>query len=165
MENWETCVFFYFSYFPCCCYQASPRGRVYGSTSATKKSILESTLACGHPAIAIRVTPVIRATAKSQAKIINNYSSSPNGLWVNSPWRLHDAEGRMGNWLRGHEGERNNYRGLAEGWHRSYNANGSFFQRYIVRDISLTKIYRWLIEILSAILKRARHGGQSRERL
>ena len=32
--------------------------------------------------------------------IINNYSSSPNRLWVNS--------GRMGYWLRGHEGERNN---------------------------------------------------------
>ena len=33
--------------------------------------------------------------------IFNNYySSSPNGLWVNS--------GRMGYWLRGHEGERNN---------------------------------------------------------
>ena len=30
-----------------------------------------------------------------------------------------------------------------------------FFQRYFVRDISLTEIYRWLIEIL----------GQSRERL
>ena len=29
----------------------------------------------------------------------NNYSSSPNGLWVNS---------RMGYWLRGYEGERNN---------------------------------------------------------
>ena len=29
-----------------------------------------------------------------------------------------------------------------------------FFQRYIVRDISLTEIYRWLIEISSAILKR-----------
>ena len=39
MENWETCVFFCFSYSPCC-YQASGRGRVYGSTSATKKSIL-----------------------------------------------------------------------------------------------------------------------------
>ena len=35
------------------------------------------------------------------------------------------------------------------------------FQSYIVRDISLTEIYRWLIEILSAILKRTRHGGQS----
>ena len=41
----------------------------------------------------------------------------------------------------------------------------SFFQRYIVRDISLTEIYRWLIEILSTILKSTRHGGQSRERL
>ena len=41
----------------------------------------------------------------------------------------------------------------------------SFFQLYIVRDISLTEIYRWLIEILSSILKRTRHGGQSRERL
>ena len=40
-----------------------------------------------------------------------------------------------------------------------------FFERYIVRDISLSEIYRWLIEILSAILKRTRHGGQSRERL
>ena len=39
----------------------------------------------------------------------------------------------------------------------------SFFQRYIVRDISLTEIYRWLIEILSAILKSTRHGGQSRK--
>jgi len=46
------------------------------------------------------------------------------------------------------------------------------FQRYIVRDISLTEIYCWLvtfarslIEILSAILKSTRHGGQSRERL
>ena len=38
-----------FSYFRCCCYQASPRGRVYGSTSATKKSILESTLALRTP--------------------------------------------------------------------------------------------------------------------
>ena len=25
-------------------------------------------------------------TNKSEALIINNYSSSPNGLWVNSPW-------------------------------------------------------------------------------
>ena len=32
----------------------------------------------------------------------------------------------------------------------------SFFQRYIVRDILLTEIYRWLIEILSAILKSTR---------
>ena len=39
MEYWETCVFFCFSYSPCC-YQASGRDRVYGSTSATKKSIL-----------------------------------------------------------------------------------------------------------------------------
>ena len=39
MENWETCGFFCFSYSPCC-YQASGRGRVYGRTSATKKSIL-----------------------------------------------------------------------------------------------------------------------------
>ena len=39
----------------------------------------------------------------------------------------------------------------------------SFFQRYIVRDISLTQIYRWLIEILSVILKSTRHGGQSRK--
>ena len=39
----------------------------------------------------------------------------------------------------------------------------SFFQRYIVRDIWLTEIYRWLIEILSAILKSTRHGGQSRK--
>ena len=31
--------------------------------------------------------------------LFNNYSSSPNGLWVNS--------GRMGYWLRGHEGVRN----------------------------------------------------------
>ena len=46
------------------------------------------------------------------------------------------------------------YRGPAEGWHRSQNADGPFFQRYIVRDISLTEIYCWLIEILSAILKR-----------
>ena len=41
----------------------------------------------------------------------------------------------------------------------------SFFQRYIVRDILLTEIYRWLTEILSAILTSTRHGGQSRERL
>ena len=41
----------------------------------------------------------------------------------------------------------------------------SFFQRYIVRDISLTEIYRWFTEILSDILKSTRHGGQSRERL
>ena len=34
--------------------------------------------------------------------LINNYSSSPNELWINSPW------GRMGYWLRGHEGETNN---------------------------------------------------------
>ena len=33
-------------------------------------------------------------------RIINNYSSSPNGLSVNS--------GLMGYWLRGHEGKRNN---------------------------------------------------------
>ena len=42
------------------------------------------------------------------------------------------------------------------------------FQSYIVRDISLTEIYRWLvtfIEILSAILKSTRYGGESRERL
>ena len=39
MEYWEICVCFCFSYSPCCC-QASGRGRVCGSTSATKKSIL-----------------------------------------------------------------------------------------------------------------------------
>ena len=49
IENWEICVCFCFSYFSFCCYQASPRGRVYGSTSATKKSILESTLALRTP--------------------------------------------------------------------------------------------------------------------
>ena len=32
-------------------------------------------------------------------------------------------------------------------------------------NVTLLGIYRWLIEILSAILKRTRHGGQSRERL
>ena len=61
--------------------------------------------------------------------------------------------------------KQSNYRGPAEGWHRSSNADGPFFQRYIVRDISLTEIYRWLIEILAAILKSTRHGGQLRERL
>ena len=42
----------------------------------------------------------------------------------------------------------------------------SFFQRYIVRDISLARYFWecWLIEILSAILNSTRHGGQSRER-
>ena len=49
MENWETCVRFCFSYFPCCRCQASPRGRVYDRKSATDKSILESTLALGTP--------------------------------------------------------------------------------------------------------------------
>ena len=42
------------------------------------------------------------------------------------------------------------------------------FQSYIVRDMSLTEIYRWLvtfIEILSSILKSTRYGGESRERL
>ena len=60
-----------------------------------------------------------------------------------------------------------NYRGPAEGWTPVIKCRRflSFFQRYIVRDISLTVIYRWLIEILSAILKSTRHGGQSRERL
>ena len=32
-------------------------------------------------------------------------------------------------------------------------------------NVTFLGIYRWLIEILSAILKRTRHGGQSRERL
>ena len=36
-----------------------------------------------------------------QVGMFNNYYSSLNGLWVNS--------GRMGYWLKGHEGERNNY--------------------------------------------------------
>ena len=36
-------------------------------------------------------------------ELFNNYSSSPNGLWVNSPWGRN-----LGYWLRGHEGERNN---------------------------------------------------------
>ena len=35
--------------------------------------------------------------------ILNNYSSSPNGLWVNSLW----GQGRIGYWLRVHESERN----------------------------------------------------------
>ena len=35
-------------------------------------------------------------TAEPGPGLINNYSSSPNGLWVNSYW------------LRGHEGKRNN---------------------------------------------------------
>ena len=58
-----------------------------------------------------------------------------------------------------------NYRGPAEGWTPVIKCRRflSFFQRYIVRDISLTEIYRWLIEILSAILKSTRHGGQSRK--
>ena len=37
-------------------------------------------------------------------KIFNNYSSSPNGLWV---WIAREDEGRIGYWLRGHESERN----------------------------------------------------------
>ena len=37
MENWETCVCFCSSYFPSVCCQGSPRGRVYGSTSAARK--------------------------------------------------------------------------------------------------------------------------------
>ena len=37
MENWETCVCFCSSYFPCVYCQGSPRGRVYGSTSAARK--------------------------------------------------------------------------------------------------------------------------------
>ena len=49
MEYWEICVCFCFSYFPCCCCQASPRRRVYDRKSATKKSILESTLALRTP--------------------------------------------------------------------------------------------------------------------
>ena len=32
-------------------------------------------------------------------------------------------------------------------------------------NVTLLGIYRWLIEILAAILKSTRHGGQSRERL
>ena len=42
------------------------------------------------------------------------------------------------------------------------------FQSYIVTDISLTEIYRWLvtlIDLLSAILKSTRYGGESRGRL
>ena len=39
MENWETCVCFCSSYFPCVYCQASPWGRVYGSTSAATKKI------------------------------------------------------------------------------------------------------------------------------
>ena len=60
-----------------------------------------------------------------------------------------------------------NYRGPAEGWTAVKKCRRflSFFQRYIVRDISLAEIYRWFIEILSSILKGTRHGGQSRERL
>ena len=47
------------------------------------------------------------------------------------------------------------YRGPAEGWTPVIKCRPflSFFQRYIVRDISLTEIYRWLSEILSAIWK------------
>ena len=41
----------------------------------------------------------------------------------------------------------------------------SYFQRYVVRDISLARYFGSLIEILSAILKSTKHGGQSRERL
>ena len=39
----------------------------------------------------------------SVTRIFNNYSSSPNGLWVNSPWGR-----RPRYWLRAHEGEKNN---------------------------------------------------------
>ena len=37
-------------------------------------------------------------------RIFDNYSLSPNGLWINSPW----GRTQNGYWLRGHEGERNN---------------------------------------------------------
>ena len=47
----------------------------------------------------IYVVPWKLANSCSLNKIINNYSSTPNGLWV---------IGRMGYLLRGHEGERNN---------------------------------------------------------
>ena len=39
----------------------------------------------------------LQSIQNSVAKLFNNYSSSPNGLWI-----------KMGYWLRGHEGERNN---------------------------------------------------------
>ena len=42
----------------------------------------------------------VTSTADTQ-EIFNNYSSSPESI-------AHEAEGRMGYWLRGHEGERNN---------------------------------------------------------
>ena len=40
----------------------------------------------------------LQSIQNSVAKLFNNYSSSPNGLWI-----------KMGYWLRGHEGKRNNY--------------------------------------------------------
>ena len=49
LKYWETCVCFCFSYFPCGCCLARPRGRVYDRKSATKKSTLESTLALRTP--------------------------------------------------------------------------------------------------------------------
>ena len=46
----------------------------------------------------------LQSIQNSVARLFNNYSSSPNGLWI----KAHEAEGRMGYWLRGHESERNN---------------------------------------------------------
>ena len=47
---------------------------------------------------------VIWEGLKLQVEVFNNYSSRPHG----SESIAHEAEGRMGYWLKGHEGERNN---------------------------------------------------------
>ena len=54
-------------------------------------------LTCKATAFPIATTP--KTNIPPNMHVINNYSSSPNGLWV---------LGLMGYWLRGHEGGRNN---------------------------------------------------------
>ena len=55
----------------------------------------------------VNIVNVLHSKDAIKFKVINNYSSSPCGLWINSPWG--GIEGRMGYCLRGQEGERNNY--------------------------------------------------------
>ena len=45
----------------------------------------------------------VHARPVDDGYIFNNYSLSPNGLWVNSPWRRR-PNGLLTSWLSGHEG-------------------------------------------------------------
>ena len=96
-------------------------------------------------------------------KLFNSCSSSPNGLWVNSPFGLRP------HWLRGHEGQRNNcfskiqlvgqeYRDKTTLGSKTRFSRHCFGFTDLAKNLAVTKISYWLFKVLTLIILQQGEG-------